>query len=105
MDASEAPDENKRQARCYYCFKMAVFLVLFLDSVVSLGSFGVIQAKVSNIRPRAQSCILFGSSGPHINLSTIGICAFILWGQISVTIVVFVWLIYYSVLCCLGTKV
>ena len=112
VDAS-APSgsENKRPARCYYCFMVVLFLMLFLVSVISLGSFGVIQAKVSNLWPiRAQSCILFASSPGskpdkiYIDLSRISICAFVLWGQVSVTIVVFVWLIYNSVLFCLGTK-
>ena len=107
MDASEAyaaPSRNKGLSRCYYFFILVVFLVLFLDNIVSLGSFGVIQAKLSGSGDR---CILFGVRPDEHNfiLNKLGVCAFILWGQVSIIIVAFVWLIYSSVLLYLGTNV
>ena len=81
---------------------VVVFLVLFLVSVISLGSFGVIQAKVSKHWPtRAQSCVLFASyvtdddsDKTYAVLSTIGY----LHTLGPDFYVAFVWLIYNSVL-------
>ena len=104
--------KKSKTARCYYCFMLVVFLVLFLDSVISLGIFGAIQAKVNNLRTSNNTCILFGTLATStedsvvcIDLPNVGSCAFVLWGLVSVTIVAFVWLIYFIVLFVLNTIV
>ena len=104
--------------KCYQSLMVVVFFVMFLISVVSLGSFGVMQHKVSkfwdipDLNVHYNTCILFGSynrTDPdgtvHINLSTIGSCAFTLWGLMSVMLVMFIWLIYSFVLIFCGPKV
>lgn len=111
IDVSEevhvTPRRNKRPARCYYCFILVLFLMLFLDSTVSLGTFGAVQAEVNNFWSPKNSCILFGSFVTYgcVDLPNIGSCAFVLWGLVSVTIVAFLWLIYSSVLFVLSPTV
>ncbi len=95
---------NKKPARVFYVLLTIVFMVLFLDSVVSLGCFGMVQRELHNFQPQLQAdgsqCILFGSLGrqqngdPGIYLPRIGTCVFVLWGQVSIVILSFVWIVY-----------
>lgn len=108
---------SRKPARCYYFMLILVFFILFIDCVVSLGSFGVIQYKVNNfykkdpLHPNVtfNTCILFGKfsrdleNGIHVvKLTNIGSCAFVLWGLISIMIVAFVWLVFSIVLVFIG---
>ena len=95
-------------ARCYYVFMFLVYLILFLVSVVALGSFGVIQHRVSRFyagNKQYNSCILYGAFKGYdvdddgnkraiVRLTNIGSCGFVLWGLISVVIVMFVWAVF-----------
>lgn len=95
-----APSRNKKPARFYYVLMVLVFMVLFLDSVISLGSLGVVQQRLHNLSP-VSKCILFGSRGIDydndvvIYLPNVGACAFVLWGQVSIVVVSFVWIVLY----------
>ena len=94
-------------ARCYYVFMFLVYLILFLVSVVSLGSFGVTEHQVRGFYAgykQYNSCILYGAFKGYdvdddgnrrviVRLSNIGSCGFVLWGLISVMIVMFVWVV------------
>ena len=87
-------------ARCYYVFNTLLYLTLFLVSVVALGSFGVIHHRVSRFYAGYKRCILYGAfegrEDDHviIRLTNIGSCGFVLWGLISVMIVMFVWAVF-----------
>ncbi len=99
MQSVEDVPRNKTPARVYYIVLIVIFLALFLDSVISLGSFGVVQGRVNNLASIPQ-CILFGTfirfdqtlQLSIIDFSRIGSCAFVLWGQVSIVIVSFVWI-------------
>lgn len=103
MNAPQGPQRNKSPARFYHGLLTVVFLVLFLDSIISLGTFGMVQAKVHGLVPddafTSGQCILFGTQVEKfgeikIRLSRVGSCAFVLWGQVSIVIVSFVWIVF-----------
>ena len=99
MEVQEVPQRRKGPARLYHGLLTVVFLVLFLDSIISLGTFGTVQAKLESLRRRSLvpfgQCILFGSRTEEdfIKLSQLGSCGFVLWGQVSIAIVAFVWIV------------
>lgn len=106
---------SRGRAKTYFFIFAVIFFVLLLDSVISLGAFGVIQKRVhdfSSHLPSGSRCILFGhydgqneDEKPLIRLPDLGVCAFTLWGQVSITIVAFVWFLYSIVLIALGPQV
>ena len=99
----QVPLKKNPAARCYYVFMFLVYLTLFLVSVVSLGSFGVTEHKVSRFfaaYKHTNTCILFGiykgrnlDGDILIRLTNVSSCGFVLWGLISVMIVMFVWVV------------
>ena len=110
---------NKGPARCYFVMMAVVYLVLMFMAVVALGSFGIKQSEITRRQinlglDRSQTCILFVQYlGPdtkdgqvvHIKrLKPAGVCAYVLWGLISITIVAVVWFIYSIVLAVIGPK-
>lgn len=111
---------NKGPARCYFVMMAVVYLALLLMAVVALGSFGVKQADITRRQhslgiDRNQVCILFAKfvrtetkdDGQKVNiieLGSPGLCGYVLWGLISITIVAVVWLVYSIVLAVIGPK-
>ena len=105
-------NRNKTPARIYFFVFSLLYAVLLLDNVISLGCFGVKQAHVdSKTTEWTGKCILFGTfAGTHdgknkVHLGSKGTCAFVLWGQASLSIVAFVWLGYSIIAAILGSKV
>ena len=104
-EVEEAPKlRSKTRARIYYFILLLVCIVLLLDSVISLGSFGVIQARVNNFRTEVNNtCILYGTYAGEfedyvaIDLSHIGSCAFVLWGQVTMVIIALGWMVFYVI--------
>ena len=106
---SPVPERNKGPSRCYNVMMIVVYFALLLMAVVALGSFG---AKQNQIADRAQkeynstahSCILYSTyvrteerddkKIVYIKFHTNGVCGYVFWGLISITIVAFVWFIY-----------
>jgi hypothetical protein len=95
-----------------------IFFILLLISVISLGSFGVVQKKVhdfSNELPPDSKCILFGrffekkkvndKDRVVVKLPSLGPCGFALWGLVSIFIVAFVWFVYSIVMIAFGPPV
>ena len=104
--------------RIYFVSFSVVFAVLLLVCVISLGTFGRKQAEVNSETRKEMGrgrCILFGKyertekkddkDTVYILLSPLGTCVFVLWGQVSLSIVVFVWLGYSIIAAILGFKV
>ena len=98
--------------RFHFSVCSVFFLVLLLVTVISLGTFGVIQRRITNLEPNnSQQCILFaryaGMKDGYtvLRLSALGVCGFTLWGQISLVIVAFVWLVYSITQAVLGSRV
>ena len=88
-------------------------------AVVALASFGIKQAQITKRQlelglDRRETCILFakflgtrvedGQTVYVIGLRSPGLCGYVLWGLISITIVAFVWLVYSIVLAVIGPK-
>ena len=112
---------NKGPARCYFVMMAVVYFALLIMAVVALGSFGIKQAEITRrqhdlgIDP-SQTCILFakfirleerpdGTKVHIIQLRSPGLCGYVLWGLISITIVAVVWFVYSIVLAAFGPKV
>ena len=110
---------NKGPARCYFVMMAVVYLALVLMAVVALGSFGVKQAEITKRQlnlgyDHSQTCILFEETPRTENrdgrtvyikrLKPAGVCGYVLWGLISITIVAVVWFIYSIVLAVIGPK-
>ena len=95
---------------------VAYFAVLII-AVVALGSFGKKQADISQrfhaLGSTDNTCILFGTTTRYdsvnkvryVKLHSAGLCGYVLWGLVSIAIVVFVWLVYSIVLTAIGPKV
>ena len=105
------PDRSARLPyRVHYAVLVVVYFVALILALVALGSFGVKEAQVHSFQSRhsrpSQNCILYAKplGEKYIELSTAGPCNFVLWAQVSVLIVVFVWFIYNIVLAVLGPK-
>ena len=104
---------SKARARFYFSVIAVLFLILLIISVVSLGSFGVQQNRLSNFL--AHSCILYALPGgvdpdnperKRILLKpAAGVCIFVLWGLASIGIVSLLLLIYSIILAIVGLKV
>jgi len=99
--------KNKSPARFYFSLLIFIFFALLLDSVVSLGTLGMIHHKITKFlgydgsTSVNRTCILFAkydNTAPtyptEVVLSGVGLCAFVLWGQVSIVIVAFVWLVH-----------
>jgi hypothetical protein len=111
---------NKGPARCYFVMMAVIYLVLLLMAVVALGSFGIKQSEITRRQiklglDRSQTCILFAQfqrttttkDGQTVHIKKLqppGVCGYVLWGLISITIVAFVWFIYSIVLAVMGPK-
>ena len=110
---------NKGPARCYYVMMAVVYFALVLMAVVALGSFGIKQSEITRRRldlgaDRSQTCILFadfvekrmedGKTVYEVRLKSAGVCGYVLWGLISITIVAIVWFVYSIVLAAIGPK-
>ena len=116
---AEPISRNKRPARCYFMMMAVIYLGLLIVAVVALAHFGIREAEINRLKsehklavlhPR-QTCILFAkhleddvSNKYIIDLHSSGLCGFVLWGLISITIVAFVWLVYNVVLAAIGPK-
>ena len=111
------PRRDRGPSRCYNVMMIVVYFAMLIMAVVALGTFGVTEARI-NHRTRvlgnssARSCILFSDFAytdtegvVHIYLNSSGLCGYVLWGLISVTIVVFIWLIYSIVQAVIGPAV
>ena len=110
---------NKGPARCYFVMMAVVYFALVLMAVVALGSFGIKQAEITRrelnlgIDP-SKTCILFAKfletrmendkTVYVIELKSPGLCGYVLWGLISITIVAVVWLVYSIVLAVISPK-
>ena len=121
-DASEIPPpptrptRNRKPSRCYNVTMTVVYFVVLILAVVALGSFGKKQAEINQRINRLsfgysdKTCILFASSteiGDNLRLFELhsaGVCVYMLWGLVSVAIVMFVWLVYSIVLAAIGPK-
>jgi hypothetical protein len=91
---------KSKGSRIYFLIFAVIYFALLLGSAVSLGSFGVAQQKLKTYLHNKYSlgprCILFVH---HDNAPPpIGACGYTLWGQVSILIVAFVWLVYSIVL-------
>ena len=111
---------NKGPARCYFVMMAVVYLVLMFMAVVALGSFGIKQSEITRRQinlglDRSQTCILFAQylrtetrdDGQVVHIKRLkppGVCGYVLWGLISITIVAVVWFIYSIVLAVIGPK-
>ena len=110
---------NKGPARCYFVMMAVVYFALVLMAVVALASFGIKQAKITRRQldlgaDRSQTCILFADflgtemkddkTVYRIRLKPPGVCGYVLWGLISITIVAVVWFVYSLVLAAIGPK-
>lgn len=93
---NEEKIKKPRKRIIYFSIIALLSLVLVLDSAISLGSFGVAQNSISH------GCLLFASDTPEV--TPLGGCVFVFWGQTSVLIVAFVWLVYSIVLATCRTK-
>ena len=117
-DAGQTPAGPNRASRfpyrMHYAVLATVYFVALILALVALGSFGVKEAEVHsfvrdhNLR-QGHNCILYAKPIDEYNerrilLSTAGPCNFVLWGEVSVLIVVVVWFIYNIVLMALGPK-
>ena len=93
-------DRSKGPGRFHFSVCSIFFLVLLLVTVISLGTFGVMQRRITNFEPNKSQCILFASKAGMKDEHTVllhlsvGVCGFTLWGQVSLVIVAFVWLVY-----------
>ena len=106
---------NKGPARCYFVMMAVVYFALVLMAVVALGSFGIKQAEITRRQldlgyGHSQTCILFADSETmdnvvYVTLKPPGVCGYVLWGLISITIVAVVWFVYSIVLAVIGPKV
>ena len=102
---------NKRPARCFFMTMAVIYLMLLIVAVVALASFEIKESEIRRLSiDTSQTCILFA---PHEDeygyrfisaLKPPGLCVFVLWGLISITIVALVWLIYNVVLAAIGPK-
>ena len=88
---------------------IVVYFALLLMAVVALGSFGAKQADIDK-RTRDfdpdHTCILFAKVNEDniVELNSPGLCGYVLWGLVSITIVAFVWLIFSIVLAAIAPK-
>ena len=106
--------QKRRSARCYNVTMIVVYLALLIIASVGLGGFGLKQSQIVSALPSYQyeTCILFtrttstdvvdGKSVRYVEFHSPGVCGYVLWGLISVTIVMFVWFIYSIVQAVLG---
>lgn len=117
---------SKRPARCYFMTMAVNYLVLLIVAVITLASFEIKESEIRRLKNSlvlvkliemhttitTQTCILFA---PHEDvldnryrvisaLMPHGLCVFVLWGLISISIVALVWLIYNVVLAAIGPK-
>ena len=109
---------NRVPSRCYNVAMIVVYVVLLIMTVVALGSFGKKQADIIQHEYERvgyytdNTCILFAEvktsdtdNKPHLYLHSAGLCGYVLWGLVSVTIVIFIWIVYSIVLAAIGPKV
>ena len=106
--------KKRSVARAYFFVSAIVFSFFLLIDIIALGAFGVIQKRVADFSSQLlpdSKCILFSQFGGLINentiwlkLSNVSVCAFVLWGMVSLTFVALLWLIYSIVLTVLGLK-
>ena len=91
-----------------------------LHKVTTLGSFGIKQAEITRRQydlsiDHSETCILFvkfkgtyekdGKTVIKLELRSPGLCGYVLWELISITIVAVVWPVYSIVLAVFGPKV
>ena len=119
-EAETFTQRNRRPARCCFMMMAVIYLMLLIVAVVVLASFEIKESEIRRLkdslllpagdRGSTQTCILFA---PHLEvaghkgitaLKPPGLCVFVLWGLISITIVAFVWLVYNVVLAAIGPK-
>ena len=103
--------QNKGPARCYFMMMAIVYVTLALMAVVALGGFGIKQAEIARsvCCDPSKTCILFAKlknvdGKAVIDFNLPGVCGYVLWGLISITIVAVVWLVYSIVLAIIGPK-
>ena len=104
-DASAQPQPARR--RVHYGILAALYLIVLVLAGVALGSFGTSETNVHNFVTanyppdrRANNCILYASylgyeigDVRQVAMFNPGPCGFVLWGQVSVFIVVLVWFV------------
>lgn len=109
----ETTQRSKGRARVYFFTSAVIYFMLVLDSIISLGAFGVLQKRVANSGdnlPPTSKCILFAHYDGKRNgrtifkLSDVDTCAYILWGLVSVSLLTFAWLVYTIVLIFIGPR-
>ena len=102
------PTRNRRSSRCYNVAMIVVYFVVLIIAVVALGSFGRKQADIRQLFHGVtdKACILFFTLDDLENkeFHSAGVCGYVLWGLVSVAIVVFVWLVYSIVQVGIGPK-
>lgn len=93
--------------RVHYGILAALYLIVLVLAGVALGSFGASETDVHNFvnanyppERRANNCILYASylgyeivDVRQVAMFNPGPCGFVLWGQVSVFIVVLVWFV------------
>ena len=111
------PTRNRGPSRCYNFTLIVAYFVVLIIAVVALGSFGKKQADISQrfheFGYTDKTCILFGTTISYdtankvryVDLHPAGLCGYVLWGLVSVAIVIFVWLVYSIVQTAIGPKV
>ena len=106
-DTTSAAEPQPARRRVHYGILAALYLIVLVLAGVALGSFGTSETNVHNFvnanyppERRANNCILYASFlGYEINdvrqvaMFNPGPCGFVLWGQVSVFIVVLVWFV------------
>ena len=103
------PSRGQLWARIHYGVLAGVYLVLFIVALVALGTFAAAEAEVSDAasqRRLENKCVLYATiRDGFLVLSESSACGFVLWGQASLLIVLFVWLVYNIVLLVLARNV
>jgi len=108
------PPRSKTGPRVYYVVLMCWVFLLLLLAVISLGSFGLRQSRITSFYKSNSSsnghCILFASyDGMNGTITLLrfpnyGVCGFVFWSLASMTIVEFSFLVYFAVLAAFGTR-
>ena len=112
MDEKKVCGCARPRQRTYYSIMGAIFLIIIIIEVVTLGTFGVQFTRTmafwrDHDMPGADSevCVLYGrSSTDGINpiLTNNVSCGFSFWGIVTILIVLLIWMILHAIMAALG---
>ena len=96
--------------RVYYVIMTGVYIVILLATLVSLGTFGVQFSATRRFHDRVASsssvCVLYGldreDNAINVRLTNNASCGFVLWGLVTIVLVLVVWIGVHVVLALLG---